>query len=237
MKLRRSHWVISICLTLLSAGASSLAASRIDQPNALPRDTPAPQAKDSDYVGAEVCKTCHEEIYNSWEKTPHWKTTLDTKGGPSHQGCEGCHGPGAAHVAGGGDKSKIFVFAGRSTKEIDDRCMVCHATSIEHKNAVNSLHHQNDVSCISCHSPHHAQTTEYLFGQASAGTLLHLPFAAEVSIRYALSSSGGRGARAVHGLPQSSRHRIGKAGAGFLNPGRRLLQVPRRQAWPVRIRT
>ena len=48
----------------------------------------------SKYVGAETCKTCHEEIYNSWAKTPHWKTTLDTKGGPSHQGCEDCHGPG-----------------------------------------------------------------------------------------------------------------------------------------------
>jgi DmsE family decaheme c-type cytochrome len=165
MKLRRSHWVIYICLTLLSAGASSLAASKIDQPKASPRDTPAPQAKDSDYVGAEVCKTCHEEIYNGWEKTPHWKTTLDTKGGPSHQGCEGCHGPGAAHVAGGGDKSKIFIFAGHSTKEIDDRCMTCHASSIEHKNAVNSMHHQNDVSCVSCHSPHHAQTAEFLLSK------------------------------------------------------------------------
>src|SRR5580704_13488391 len=125
----------------------------------------APPAEASKYLGAEVCKTCHEEIYNSWEKTPHWKTTLDTKGGPSHQGCEGCHGPGAAHVAGGGDKSKIFVFAGHSTKEIDDRCMTCHATSIEHKNAVNSVHGQNDVSCISCHSPHHAQTTEFLLSK------------------------------------------------------------------------
>ena len=27
----------------------------------------------SDYVGAEVCKTCHEDIYNGWEKSPHWK--------------------------------------------------------------------------------------------------------------------------------------------------------------------
>jgi len=39
----------------------------------------------ADYVGADVYKTCHEDIYNGWEKSPHWKTTLDTKGGPSHQ--------------------------------------------------------------------------------------------------------------------------------------------------------
>src|SRR5579864_8783103 len=55
----------------------------------------------SGYVGSEVCQSCHTDIYNNWEKTPHWKTTLDAKGGPSHQGCEACHGPGEAHVAGG----------------------------------------------------------------------------------------------------------------------------------------
>src|SRR5450755_626568 len=61
------------------------------------KNVPAkPGTNASDYVGAEVCKTCHEDIYNNWEKTPHWKTTLDTKGGPSRQGCEGCHGPGLA---------------------------------------------------------------------------------------------------------------------------------------------
>src|SRR3984957_7430460 len=82
----------------------------------------------SDYMGSEVCKTCHEDIYNGWEKTPHWKTTLDTKGGSSKQGCESCHGPGAAHVAGGGDITKIFVFENHSPKEINDRCLTCHAS-------------------------------------------------------------------------------------------------------------
>jgi DmsE family decaheme c-type cytochrome len=129
--------------------------------------SPGAQASSpSDYVGSEVCMTCHADVYKGWEKTPHWKTTLDTKGGPSHQGCEGCHGPGAAHVAGGGDKSKIFIFSGHSTKKIDDRCMTCHASDSEHMNATNSLHRQNDVSCVSCHSPHHAETKEFLLVKA-----------------------------------------------------------------------
>ncbi len=120
----------------------------------------------SDYLGAETCKTCHADEYNSWEKTPHWKTTLDTKGGPSKQGCESCHGPGGAHVAGGGDITKIFIFKNHSTKEIDNRCLGCHAGGTEHMNAVNSLHRQNDVSCTSCHSVHHAQTKELLLVKA-----------------------------------------------------------------------
>ena len=117
------------------------------------------------YVGSEVCQTCHSEIYSGWEKSPHWKTTLNTKGGPSHQGCEACHGPGSAHVAGGGDVTKIFIFRDHSTKEINDRCLGCHAGGPQHMNAINSIHTKNDVSCISCHSPHHAQTTEFLLSK------------------------------------------------------------------------
>jgi DmsE family decaheme c-type cytochrome len=132
-----------------------------------PKTSPpaAPSSKDStgaQYLGSEVCKTCHEDIYDNWEKTPHWKTMLDTNGGPSHQGCESCHGPGSAHVAGGGDITKIFRFEKASTREIDDRCLGCHAGGTEHMNAINSIHTKNDVSCISCHSPHHAETKEFL---------------------------------------------------------------------------
>src|ERR1039458_8868516 len=86
----------------------------------------ASSSDDSKYAGSETCKGCHEDLYNSWAKTPHWKTTLDKKAGPSHQGCEGCHGPGAEHVAGGGDKSKIFTFEKASAKEVDARCLTCH---------------------------------------------------------------------------------------------------------------
>jgi DmsE family decaheme c-type cytochrome len=131
------------------------------------------------YVGSETCKTCHEDIYDSWEKTPHWKTTLDTKGGPSHQGCETCHGPGAAHVAAGGDVTKIFTFKKASTKEINDRCMTCHAGGTQHMNAINSVHTKNDVSCISCHSPHHSARPEFLLVKAQPELCYGVPSAAK----------------------------------------------------------
>ena len=128
-------------------------------------DSP-PSAPSSDYLGSETCKACHEDQYNSWEKSPHWKTTLDTKGGAAKQGCEACHGPGAAHVAGGGDVTKIFNFQKASAKEIDDHCMTCHAGGAQHMNAINSVHTKNDVSCIACHSPHHATQPEFLLVKA-----------------------------------------------------------------------
>jgi DmsE family decaheme c-type cytochrome len=122
----------------------------------------AQNSSQATYVGSDTCKSCHEDIYKGWEKTPHWKTTLDTKGGEAHQGCEGCHGPGSAHVEGGGDKTKIFVFPDHSAKEINARCLECHAGGTQHMNAINSEHTKNDVSCIACHSPHHAKESEFL---------------------------------------------------------------------------
>jgi DmsE family decaheme c-type cytochrome len=141
---------------------------------AMPADTPVSshttpataESKAAGYVGSETCKTCHQELYASWEKTPHWRTVLNTKGGASMQGCEACHGPGKAHVDGGGDVTRIFTFKNASVKTISDRCLSCHAGGAEHMSAISSVHSQNGVSCLSCHSPHHAETREFLLTKA-----------------------------------------------------------------------
>src|SRR5712691_12929219 len=88
------------------------------------QETPAQSsASGPGYVGADVCKTCHEDMpskgfYKNYEDSPHFVTTLDTKKGPQWHGCEACHGPGKEHVEGGGDKSKIFTSKTASAKEI-----------------------------------------------------------------------------------------------------------------------
>jgi DmsE family decaheme c-type cytochrome len=116
----------------------------------------ASASEDAKFVGSETCKTCHEDLFNSWAKTPHWKTMLDKKASPAHQGCESCHGPGAAHVEGGGDKSKIFRFENASAKEVNARCLSCHAGT--HPNFERSAHGHAQVSCTDCHSPHKAKS-------------------------------------------------------------------------------
>jgi DmsE family decaheme c-type cytochrome len=113
------------------------------------------------YVGSETCKTCHEDIFKNFETTPHWKTTF-TKKGPEWQGCEACHGPGKEHVEGGGDKSKIFTFKDKPAEQVSNRCLGCHEYGEEHANFDRSQHNINDVSCIACHSPHHAKEKQFL---------------------------------------------------------------------------
>ena len=122
------------------AAESTISKSAQPQAAATQEKTKAPAPKDADFVGSETCKTCHEELYNGWEKGPHWKQTYK-EGGIGKHGCEDCHGPGSAHVAGGGDVTKIFVFnKDHSTKEINNRCLTCHAGGTQHMNAINSIH-------------------------------------------------------------------------------------------------
>lgn len=119
------------------------------------------------YVGSAVCKTCHEDMptkgfYKHFEDSPHFATTLEKAKGPEWHGCEACHGPGKAHVDSGGDPTKIFIYKSASVRTITYRCLSCHAGGTQQMHALNSVHTLNGVSCLACHSPHFAVTTEYL---------------------------------------------------------------------------
>lgn len=120
----------------------------------------------SQFVGSDTCKGCHEEIVNNFAANPHTKSTLKVDGTEVHS-CETCHGPGAAHAEAGGDKSRIFVFENKSANDISQRCLICHQATQEHGNFTRSMHFRNGVSCIGCHSPHHAREKNALLIQDS----------------------------------------------------------------------
>ncbi len=85
--------------------------------------TNAQNAKPSeDYVWAAACKSCHTAQYDAWEKTKHAHAISRLSGSEREPGkcvgchvtgakelaekdvnagiqCEGCHGPGKAHLA------------------------------------------------------------------------------------------------------------------------------------------
>jgi DmsE family decaheme c-type cytochrome len=115
---------------------------------------PAP----GDFVGQEVCATCHEEVNKGFSSNPH--TKLAEMHGKTGVTCEGCHGAGKAHVDGGGDITKIFNPAKASAKEVDARCLSCHQG--QHANFERTAHGENKVSCVSCHSIHGGEDREQL---------------------------------------------------------------------------
>jgi hypothetical protein len=164
--------LMSLSLALIATPAIAQNASSAKTNTAFDAQSAAtPAASDtadaSDYVGAETCKTCHEDmatkgLFKTYENSPHYVTMLDKKHGPSGHGCEACHGPGRAHVEGGGDKSEIFRFKNASAKDISERCLKCHNFDEEHSNFLRSAHLQNNVSCIDCDSPHHPKETQFL---------------------------------------------------------------------------
>jgi len=114
------------------------------------------------YVGGESCRECHGDLYKPFESTAHWKTMLDTRRAPAFQGCESCHGPGEEHVNSGGDPEKIIRFSSLSASKVSERCLFCHVYGEEHSNFLRSAHKTSNVSCLDCHSPHHAAESQFL---------------------------------------------------------------------------
>lgn len=147
-----------------------------------PKATEAkPQIEPAGYAGSSTCAGCHQSAAASISKTVHSgtydempaaNTALNTA---STSSCDGCHGSGKAHAEAELEadrtdtknpqaKKLIFNFLAKdTTKEmINQRCLTCHANGPAHLNSSNSFHRLNDVSCIDCHSPHHAVTDEKL---------------------------------------------------------------------------
>jgi len=106
----------------------------------------------SDYAGSETCALCHADIAKKFDDNPHSKLAL--MHGGTGATCESCHGPGASHVASGGDVTKIIQLSKAPTKVIDATCLSCHVGA--HPNFERSPHFKAGVSCTGCHSVHAA---------------------------------------------------------------------------------
>ena len=114
------------------------------------------------YVGPVACKACHEEIYNNFEKSPHWRTMLNKRGGPPEQGCEACHGAASEHIDDPSNPAKIFSFKTATARKVNEHCLECHVSSEGQMNFSRSAHSENNLSCLSCHSAHHAGERQFL---------------------------------------------------------------------------
>jgi len=169
-------WVIcGVSFTVKSSFSKSASVEK-DKPASVTQATSRPD----DYLGSETCKACHEEQFTSFSRTSHAHLA---KAGWKNEGCESCHGPGKAHVEGGGDKTKIHTFETETSKKISETCLGCHAGKEEHNNFRRGEHWRNDVGCTDCHSPHATPSRPQMQTRGDGSSSLQPvgPFAAHAS--------------------------------------------------------
>jgi DmsE family decaheme c-type cytochrome len=159
---RKNLGLRAFLMLVLCAGIFGTTALRAQGPEAKAATAPVKSAAPADFVGAETCATCHEEVAKGFGSNPHNK--LAEAHGKTGVTCEGCHGAGREHVESGGDKTKIFNPAKASAKEVDTKCLGCHQG--KHANFERSAHGEANVSCVGCHSVHAGEDKEHLLKAA-----------------------------------------------------------------------
>jgi peroxiredoxin len=131
------------------ANASKLASLTIDERRALLDGAKRRERElfeKADYVGTEVCQSCHAKEHAAWEKSPHATAfaTLEKQGKAGDAdcqrchttgfgeptgwpaggnallgvGCESCHGPGGRHVAEGAPRTGTIL-------RLTEKCESC----------------------------------------------------------------------------------------------------------------
>lgn len=109
----------------------------------------------SDFAGAESCTGCHEGHVTSYKDSVHGRNGIP--GNPAAKdGCEACHGAGAAHVGKGGGKGTGLVAFSRTedSRIRSARCLSCHEESRHTIWWNTSKHAAAGISCDDCHAGH-----------------------------------------------------------------------------------
>ena len=115
------------------------------------------------YVGSQVCRPCHPDVWLNFYKNPHFKSIASGKESPERTGCESCHGPASEHLASHGGKTTIpHAFSLMSSSQVMQDCLTCHSKDVGKANIRRSAHTSADVVCSRCHSIHKPQTASFL---------------------------------------------------------------------------
>jgi DmsE family decaheme c-type cytochrome len=155
--------ILSGCLAALvgvraSAREADQAAQPPPQTSAPAQQKPAaPAAPAPGYVGEDTCITCHDGKKESIGRTRHGRS-MDARTPAATQGCESCHGPGAAHAA-DPVANKVITFKPKDAERGEAQCTTCHNRG-SHTLWAGSQHDMRGLTCTSCHSAHSPKSAE-----------------------------------------------------------------------------
>jgi DmsE family decaheme c-type cytochrome len=161
--------LILLVMTLGAAGiALAQSPSGADENKKQTAAVPSPPTHtatkpDGDYLGSDVCVTCHTEQQKSFVHTIMGNAMAHPKSALDARGCESCHGPGKAHVEAGGGKDTIPVrFTKGSVNTVEEKnsaCLSCHSKG----NQMfwrGSPHESRAMACVDCHQVHYGSQAE-----------------------------------------------------------------------------
>ena len=129
----------------------------------------AEEGETPEYVSYKKCKTCHKDIYESWETTTHYtnfQAVLDSTG-LSDTTCFSCHATGYGEPGG-------FIDTTETPDLIGVQCESCHGPGSlykkfsimkDHEKAVAAgMFEQTEEVCTRCHTEE--QTPDFNYEEA-----------------------------------------------------------------------
>jgi DmsE family decaheme c-type cytochrome len=143
---------------LLLAAAEQPKAASPAKPKAAGKPAKTINPDDATYVGSQVCTGCHANQSTRFGQTVMGKIFLkNPRNAQEKAGCETCHGPGSAHVAGGGGRGVGGIISfraddpSRTPEENNAICLQCHEKG---KRTLwrGSTHETRGLACTNCHT-------------------------------------------------------------------------------------
>ncbi|MEO8033188.1 MAG: DmsE family decaheme c-type cytochrome [Acidobacteriota bacterium] len=119
-----------------------------------PVSEPAPAAAEAEALPS--CGDCHADQSKAFGANIHGHGKAPKGEAIPNAVCETCHGPGKAHIEGGGDKALIFKPVGLVGS--DKACLSCHDVTTDRISRHAGMHANSaTVNCLTCHSIHSSE--------------------------------------------------------------------------------
>lgn len=120
-------------------------------------------------IGSDCMRGCHNAIVESFAFEVHGKSAKFLRDSRAAN-CESCHGNSEKHA----ETSTQTIMRGETVNpakltaaQTNDSCLQCHSRDRTHFEWRGGEHDRKDMSCLSCHSVHHAKAAENMLANAT----------------------------------------------------------------------